>query len=69
MELAQATLFAPTDAAFAVLIATYPELGVFANTSELAAALVGYHSRWQAVRVARAVEALALGWAMQSSAP
>jgi uncharacterized surface protein with fasciclin (FAS1) repeats len=41
----QATLFAPTNAAFAAMLATHPEMAMYTNTSELAAALLGYHSK------------------------
>jgi uncharacterized surface protein with fasciclin (FAS1) repeats len=42
---AQATLFVPTDEAFSLLLAARAELSVYLNTSDLAAALAGYHGK------------------------
>jgi uncharacterized surface protein with fasciclin (FAS1) repeats len=41
----QVTVFVPTDEAFTALLDVRPELGVYLNTSDLAAALAGYHGR------------------------
>jgi hypothetical protein len=56
---AQATVFAPTNAAFSALLAQRPDMAVFLTDPALAAALASYHGE-ALLAVSSALSALAM---------